>query len=75
MIVGGACALNCFIERDVDSKMARTRTRVLPSGKLSPNNALVFGIFLVTIGHVGLFLAVNPITCVLGLVASVLYLF
>ncbi len=75
MIVGGACALNCFIERDVDSKMERTRARVLPSGKLSPNNALFFGIFLVAIGHVGLFLAVNPITCVLGLVASVLYLF
>jgi len=75
LIVGGACALNCFIERDVDSKMERTRERVLPSGKLSPNNALIFGIFFITIGHLGLFFSVNPITCVLGLIASVLYLF
>lgn len=44
--VSGAGALNMFLERDVDAKMARTRTRPLPAGRLEPAWALFVGLVL-----------------------------
>src|ERR1700733_8525777 len=41
LIVGGANALNMFIERDIDGHMNRTRLRPLPAGRLAPKSALV----------------------------------
>lgn len=53
MVVAGANALNMFIERDSDRYMTRTRNRPLPSGRLSPDVALSFG---VGVSIAGLFL-------------------
>lgn len=53
MVVAGANALNMFLERDTDALMTRTRGRPLPTGRLSADEALAFGM-LVSIG--GLFL-------------------
>src|SRR5439155_6379135 len=44
LVVGGANALNCWLERDVDARMRRTRTRPLPAGRMRPATALAFGV-------------------------------
>jgi protoheme IX farnesyltransferase len=43
---GGAEAINCYLDRELDAQMERTRLRALPSGKLKPRQALIFGIVL-----------------------------
>src|SRR5690606_32068176 len=43
---GSANALNMYFDRDIDQIMKRTRTRPIPAGKVTPKEALVFGIVL-----------------------------
>src|SRR6266705_3313135 len=43
LIAAGASALNQLLEREYDSKMRRTQTRPLPSGRLQPQSVLVVG--------------------------------
>jgi len=47
---GGAGALNCYLDRDIDQSMARTSQRPIPKGEVSPFNALIFGLALVALG-------------------------
>ena len=72
LIVGSANTLNMWWERDVDARMARTRSRPLPAGRLTPDVALAFGLALAAISAPMLFL-VNATTGLLGLVALVSY--
>lgn len=72
-IVAAANALNCYLERDVDRLMARTRNRPLPSGRMDPQIALWFGVSLGTISLPALMLATNILTGLLGLTALLLY--
>ncbi len=46
MAAGSANCINCYIDRDIDQIMGRTQRRSLPSGRVEPQQALVFGIFL-----------------------------
>src|SRR5260370_12942793 len=46
MAAGSANCINCYIDRDIDQIMGRTQRRSLPSGRVEPRQALVFGIFL-----------------------------
>jgi protoheme IX farnesyltransferase len=57
---GGAGALNCYLDRDLDRAMRRTSQRPIPTGEVSPQRALLFGIVLVTTGLIvsGVFLPV-----------------
>ena len=55
----GALALNQYVERDVDAKMHRTRARPLPSGRVEPRNALVFGSVLLAAGVIWLLVTVG----------------
>jgi protoheme IX farnesyltransferase len=50
LVSSGACALNMFLERDVDGRMHRTEERPLPAGRLTPQSALIFGLLLSGIG-------------------------
>ena len=43
---GGAGAVNHWYDRDIDAQMARTATRPVPAGRISPRAALTFGIVL-----------------------------
>ena len=74
-VVGSANALNMYLERDSDAKMERTRARPLPSGRLRPRSALLFGISLGALGVVVLLLGADPVTAGLALAAHVLYVF
>jgi protoheme IX farnesyltransferase len=73
-LVGGACALNCYIERDIDGFMDRTKDRPLPAGRMNPKFALYFGWALLLLTLPFLFIEVNFLTGVLGSVAAFLYL-
>lgn len=73
LVVGAANALNCYIERDSDRYMARTRNRPLPAGRMEPRVALWFGIGLAAFAIPLLALASNLLTGFLGLVAFLSY--
>lgn len=73
MLVGGANALNCWIERDSDRHMARTRTRPLPAGRLDPRVALVFGVLLGALAIPLLALLTTPLAGMLAALAFVTY--
>jgi protoheme IX farnesyltransferase len=70
---GGAAVLNHYIERDVDQKMHRTKTRPLPQGIITPAEALEFGITLVLMGVGLLAWQVNLLTGFLSLLTVFLY--
>lgn len=73
LVVASANALNCWIERDTDAFMARTRTRPLPAGRLEPRAALMLGIGLAAISLPMLTLGVNLLTGALAALALFSY--
>ncbi len=75
LLSSGIATLNQYIERDLDALMRRTADRPLPSGKLLPNEALIFGAGLTIGAEVYLALLVNPLTALLGLTVISGYLF
>ncbi len=75
MVGGGAGALNQYAERGLDVKMRRTESRPLPSGRVSPRRALVFGSGLATAGVLELLLFTTMPAAFLAVVTLVTYLF
>ena len=63
---GGAGAINHFFDRDIDARMARTATRPVPAGRVSPRAALAFGLCLGCLSVLELSLAVNPLAAALS---------
>src|SRR3989337_4143298 len=52
IVAGGANAMNCYFDRDIDGLMLRTRGRPLPAGQIEPERAVVFGVLLAAVGFV-----------------------
>jgi len=75
LVACGALVLNQYIERDVDALMKRTNKRPLPSKRLKPSNALIFGIVLSLTGLTINFFFVNALTAALALLSLTTYLF
>ena len=71
----GVAILNEYIERDQDAKMNRTCKRPLPSGRISPNRALFFGIVVSVVGVLELALLVNLYSGILSFFTIAFYLF
>ena len=71
----GANAINCYIDRDIDGLMARTKGRPLPAGSVEPERALLFGILLGVISFQVLALGVNLASAFLALGAMAFYVF
>ena len=69
LAIGAGGALNCFIERDSDAKMERTADRPLPSGRMRPLEALIFGTILWIASYFLLYFCVNPTTAFLTMFA------
>ncbi len=75
MAAGSANCINCYIDRDIDQIMGRTQRRSLPSGRVEPRQALVFGIIL-GISAFFIFIAfVNLLSAVLACSAILFYVF
>ncbi len=76
---GSANALNCYIDRDIDCKMRRTRLRPLavsPSAStVTPRAALIFGVVLAVSSTCWLGFAVNWLSAALALFANLFYVF
>ena len=75
LIAGGASALNQYVERHLDARMVRTRTRPLPDGRLLPSEALAFSTIISVIGTLYLSFFVNVLTGLLGLLTLAAYIF
>jgi protoheme IX farnesyltransferase len=73
LIVAAANALNMVIERDIDGRMARTRGRPLPEGRISPELAVGFATALACLAVPLLLIGANPLTAALGVLAFALY--
>lgn len=74
LLSAGTAVLNQFMERKADARMHRTSRRPLPAGMLSPSDALIFGMGLVTSGTLYLILTTNGLTAGLGWLTSAVYL-
>lgn len=72
---GSANAINCYLDRDVDQVMRRTRRRPLPAHQVSPESALRFGYFLGAASFLFLSIAVNVLAASLALSAIAFYVF
>jgi len=73
LAAGGANTINCYFDRDIDSLMARTRKRPLPTGAISPEGALLFGVALGCAAFTILAIGVNLLSAVLALAALAFY--
>lgn len=69
LVVASACALNNYIDRDLDTKMPRTKKRVLARHQVPPHSVLVYAIVLGIIGFVVLWLYVSVLVFLLGVIA------
>ena len=70
---GGAGVLNQYLEREQDKIMDRTCKRPIPSGIISPQNALIFGIITVISGTIILVVKTNILTGFLSLLTAFMY--
>jgi heme o synthase len=75
LAAGGANALNCFIDRDIDAHMARTRNRAVAAGRVSPDAALAFGLTLSVAAVLVLGFLVNWTAAALALAGNLFYVF
>jgi protoheme IX farnesyltransferase len=72
-VVGAANALNCWMERDVDARMRRTRDRPLPAGRVEPLVALALGVAVPIFALPLLALSANGLTALLAFAALAVY--
>ncbi|HEU4676210.1 MAG TPA: heme o synthase [Motilibacteraceae bacterium] len=73
LAAGSANALNCWVDRDIDQLMRRTRRRPLPEHAVSPRAALVFGLVLGVVATAVLGVFVNWLSAGLALAANAFY--
>jgi protoheme IX farnesyltransferase len=70
-----ANVINCYLDRDIDSAMRRTRRRPLPAHQVDPGDALRFGLVLGVAGFVWLWATVNLLSAALATAAILFYVF
>jgi protoheme IX farnesyltransferase len=72
---GGAHAINCWFDRDIDAEMSRTRMRPVPGGRIPAPHALVLGIALNVAAFAVLWAWANLFAAVLALAGTLIYVF
>src|SRR5256885_8867509 len=75
LMAGGANAVNMYLDRDIDTQMARTKLRPIPSGRMGPRAVLAFGVSLATAATFLLARFTNVLTAVLALAGFYFYVF
>ena len=75
LAVGGSSAINHYLDRDLDSRMDRTRNRPIPSGRIMPpEKALIFGVILLASSIVLSVVFFNLLTAFFVVLGAVIYL-
>ncbi|MCL4248946.1 MAG: heme o synthase [Anaerolineae bacterium] len=69
----GASVINQFLDRDMDAQMMRTARRPIPSGRVAPVNALLFGLALLVWSTLILGYFVNWLSAALALGGAIYY--
>ena len=75
LMAGGANAVNMYMDSDIDNRMARTRLRPIPSGRMSEKSVLAFGVALATAATFIFGLFVNVVASALALAGFYFYVF
>jgi protoheme IX farnesyltransferase len=75
LIAAGASALNEYLERDLDARMVRTRSRPIPDGRVLPGEALAFSAAISIAGFGYLAVFVNVLTAFIGGLTLLSYAF
>ncbi|HET7029968.1 MAG TPA: heme o synthase [Candidatus Limnocylindrales bacterium] len=73
LAAGSANAINCYLDRDIDELMSRTRRRPLPAHQVEPERAVVFGLALAVVAFAVLAFFVNLLAAFLGMLAIAFY--
>jgi protoheme IX farnesyltransferase len=73
LLAFGVATLNQLIERKTDALMERTAKRPLPTNKITPTEALIFGVLQCAVAELYLLFLVNGLTAFLGLIVIVGY--
>jgi len=73
LAAGSANAINCYLDRDIDLLMTRTRRRPLPAHQVEPERAVVFGLVLGVVSIVVMAWFVNLVAAFLTLLAIGFY--
>ena len=72
---GGAHAINCWFDRDIDAEMNRTRRRPLPAGRIPASHALAVGVGLNVLAFVVLWTWANLLAAALAMAGTLIYVF
>jgi len=75
LMAGGANSVNMYMDRDIDDRMTRTRTRPLPSGRMHAKTVLAFGVLCATTATFLLAHVANVLTAALALGGFYWYVF
>src|SRR3982075_2568528 len=75
LMAGGANAVNMYLDRDIDTQMARTRLRPIPSGRMGAGAVLAFGVALATAATFLLARFTNVLAALLALGGFYFYVF
>jgi heme o synthase len=75
LMAGGANAINMWFDRDIDTRMSRTRLRPIPAGRISPAAGLAFGLGLAALAFAVFWFQVNPLSAWLALGGLLFYVF
>jgi heme o synthase len=75
LAAGGANAINMYVDRDIDAVMHRTSNRPLVTGSIAPRAALTFAVGLEVLAFGELWAAVNLLSAVLAITATLFYVF
>ncbi len=75
MAAGGAGAVNCWFDRDIDALMPRTRRRPIPAGRVSPTRGLTFGLGVAVCGVALIGVSTNATAAALALAGGLFYVF
>jgi protoheme IX farnesyltransferase len=75
LMAGGANTVNMYLDRDIDDRMARTRLRPIPGGRMHPRQVLAFGVMLAAAAVLLLGLVANLLTAALALAGFYFYVF
>jgi heme o synthase len=75
LAAGGAHAINCWFDRDIDAEMSRTKRRPLPGGRIPAWHALAIGAVLNVLAFAVLWSGANLLAAALALLGTVIYVF